>query len=766
MKVPLSAEAIAEKKQEYLSLWVNRDNKMIPSPIKPYFYSLEKLNIPCAKISTKEAYAISDYKKKTFYKYEFDTRDELKKYRSDKTFEDNIPFVLRNRIDIPDIYTKYPNSKKLVFNYFDIEQDCPPNKLFPTYEDKITSISFAGNDRKVKTIYLKVSTQSDKKLLQVYKKVYPFPDIEILYNKSYDFPTLFERCRRNGIEPNWFAKDFSEPYVGGKSGVRINGTVIYDILESTRKDQSLTGNVPNKGLKTVSDYFGFKSEAKVLVGEEITNAIGSKELVEYNKEDVKRLFYLFDIYWEGIEYTAEDLQIPLNLAVDLNITDLGILVLGDLYREHNIICDGDNFSRYPDIFQRKKKAGESNYQGALVFIKQKGLFTPVLKADYSSMYPTIVAEFNLSPDTCKLIKYDKYKRGSFKIEEDKDTFTYHIPDISLKRNVVVQTRKDRNGFLSKAVHRFLEERDQYKKEWKKTGSKIARAQSDIAKVKANGGVYGNMGNPHHPFGFVPIAVATTGIGRECARLLIDVLETLYPGSVIEVDTDGVYFSAENYNEERIIHYFNEELKKKFKKNLNLSIDIDFYDRGFFHKAKNYILKKGDNIILHGAAMKASSKDPLSKKLITELARAKLENKSTDDIVLKFKNNLKDFPLSDFAMQVTMGRRLHEYKSINCMSVRMAMKAKQHYNIKPQIGNSYHYVKCSYGYELYQLAKKEHIDYKYYREKLDKIIKMLESEYEMFNKIGDYLDDGQNEWKVEMKGTKIEEHQPSRLDEFL
>ena len=764
MNIPLSVESIEKDRKEHLSIWVDKENKVIPSPINPYFYSTKKLSIP-AKITAIKARRLSDYKEVTFYKYEFNTRKELVKYRNDDTYEDNIPFVLRNRIDDPKIYTKYPHAKLLKFNFIDIEQDCPEGKLFPTYEDIITSLSFKINGSKIRTIHLKRDTQSDSKLLQMYQDKYPFPDVEVMYNKGYDLPMILERCKRNGMKTNWFSKDFSDPYVGGKHGIRINGMVIYDVLDSTRKDQSLTGNVPNKGLKTVSDYFGFKSTAKVLKGDEISAAKGTKELIEYNREDVERLKFLFDIYWGNIEYTAEDLKIPLNLAVDLNITDLGIIVLGDLYREHNIIADGDNYSRYPEIFQRKKEQGSSNYQGALVYIKRRGLFTPLLKADYSSMYPTIVAEFNLSPDTCRLVRYDKYKKGGFKIEEDDKTFTYHIPDISLKKTVVIQTRKDKEGFLAQAVHRFLDERAKYKKEWKKTGSKIARARSDTAKVKANGGVYGNMGNPHHPFGFAPIAVATTGIGRECAKLLINILEELYPESVIEVDTDGVYFSAEDWNEERIQYYFNKALEKKFKKKLNLTIDIDEYKRGFFHKAKNYVLlTKEGNIILHGAAFKASSKDPLSKKLVSDIAKAKLEGKSTDGIVMKYKNQMLDFPLRDFAMQVTMGKNLNEYKSLNCLSVKIATQALQHFDIKPQAGNSYHYIKCIGGYKLFQLASKAEIDKKYYRKKIERTIKMLDAGFSNHKKIGDFLDDEGGSWEEATKDIKKEK--PKSIDDFL
>ena len=210
------------------------------------------------------------------------------------------------------------------------------------------------------------------------------------------------------------------------------------------------------------------------------------------------------------------------------------------------------------------------------------------------------------------------------------------------------------------------------------------------------------------------------------------------------------------------------MEKKFKKKLDLSIDVDSYDVGFFHKAKNYMLKKGDNIILHGAAMKASSKDNISKNLIMDLARAKLEGKVTDHITVRYKQNLVDFPIRDFAMQVTMGRHLYQYKNHNCVSVNVALQAQKHFNVKPQMGNNYHYVKTKDGYTLYQLVKKEDIDFKYYRKKVDKILTMLESEYALTNPISSYFEGEGEDWQEDSyESSKIKkDNQPLKLDNFL
>ena len=771
MQIPLSVESVEEHGKEKLSIWFNGKQTKIDSPILPYFYSYDDLNVPCVRKTKVRKIALSNFQERTFYKYEFNTRKELVKYRVDgKSFEDNIPFTLRQRIDDPEIYTKYAHTNPLNFDYLDIEQYCPKTKLFPDVTERLTSISFAGNDRIIKSIYLKIDTPSDKGLLEKYREYYTLPDVEVLYNKSYDLPMIFDRCKANNIDIAFFSKNKTKPYVGGKHGVRIEGTVVYDVYESVEKDQSLSGNVPSRGLKIVSDYFGFKSKVKVLKGEEIADAVGTADLVAYNKEDVERLFFLYDIYWGGVEFNAEDLKIPISEAVNLSTTDLGILVLGDIYRDHNVVADGSNADRYPEIFKRTKAKDESNYQGALTFIQQRGRFNHVLKADYSSMYPNVMASFNLSPDVCTLLRYEKYKKDGFKIDEDDRTFTYYIPDDQIKKTVVIQTLKQQ-GFFSKVIYKLLEERAKYKKSFKLTGNKKDESISNNRKVKANGGIYGNQGNPTHPFGFAPAAVGTTGIGRECAKLLIDVLETLYPGSVIEVDTDGVYFSAENYNEERIIHYFNEKLKEKFKKDLNLAIDIDEYDSGYFHKAKNYILKtKKGEIILHGVAMKASSKDDVSEKLIGELAKAKLDNMSTKSIVERYENlTIDDFELKDFAMHVTMGMHPNQYteKGRSSLSYQMALRALKYFNLPLKIGNEYHYIKVRDGYELYQLTKKEDIDVIYYRKKVAKIVKMFQAEFEMFTPINEFIGESNESWDGDVEESIVKkENTPSSLDAFL
>lgn len=722
MIVPLSVEAKEEKGKEKLVIWTNGKKYVVDTPIEPYFYSYRDDLPVIAKKTKKMAIALSNKKERMFWKYEFNTRDSLTKSRSTYTFEDNIPFVLRLRIDLPEIYTKYANTNDLTFLFLDIEQDCPEGQPFPTYDNIITSISYCTNDRVIHTFYLKKETKTDKKLLEKFLEVYEEinPDIIVVYNKGYDIPTILNRCIRNEIDTKRLSRDKSRPYIGGKDNYHIEGVLIYDVLLSARADQSLTGHVINRGLKEVSNYYGFKEKRKPLTPKQITEKKGTEELVEYNKDDVRRLLLAFDVYWANIEFNANDLKIPLSESVLLKTSNLGIIVIGDEYREQNIIADGTNYDRYPEIFQRKKVSGEPNYQGALIDIFQTGRFEPVHKIDYSSLYPSIVASFNLSPDTTTLLDYQPYT-GKFSIEEEENWFIYTIPDLYLKKDMIIQVSK-KIGFMSFLVSRFLKERLEYKKLWRLKGNVKDRAISDNRKVKANGGVYGNMGYSKHPFGFAPIAVATCGIGRECGQLLIDVLEELYPNSVIEVDTDGVYYSAKNCNEKEILSLFGKKLFERFKKKLDLTVDIDEYDAGYFYKSKNYVLLKGDRKILHGVAFTSSSKDKLSKNFINEMTDARLLDKPTKTIEEKYMK--LDFPLLDFALNIKLGMNIESYANKNSLSCRLALEAKERFGIEPEIGNQYYYIKSKSGYTLFELAKKEELDLEYYRKELETIIDML------------------------------------------
>ena len=740
MNVPLRVDAVKKGGKEYLDIWYGDNiNKCILSPVKPYFYTDKRLSFSNAITESVDAISLSKFKKKTFYKHSFKTRDELVDQRNEKTFEDNIPFVLRNRIDNPNLFSQY-SQKDLRFLFLDIEQSFKINGIFPTYDDYLTSIAWSTNDRKMRCRYLSKGKDRDKDLLKAFIKSYQDidPHVIVVYNKSYDIPTLLYRCKRNGINTNVFSKTKEKPYIGGKENYKIDGVVIYDVAKSTAEDQALSGEVENRGLKEVSNYYGFNEIRKPLTPEEMEKYEGTRTLANYNIDDVRRLCFLFDIYWINIEYDANALKIPLNFSVEMNTTNRGIIMIGDSYRKLGIIADGSNAHRFPEIFGKSKK--KPYYQGAIVGVFHKGKMLskgtplkkfskPTYKADYSSMYPTTMAEFNFSSDTTTVVEYLPYK-DQFEMKEFDDHFMYVIPDNRVGSRVVLKVLK-KEGFQAKHVRQLLEERAKYKKRYKKTGNPIDKAKSVNRKVGANAGIYGNQGSAKHPFGCVPTAIGTTGVDREAIKLLMyDVLQALYGiETLIETDTDGVYFTCEKdeFDRELILNKFDEVLRKKFGKEFKLSIDFDEYKASYFYMAKNYILlTQKDKIILHGQVMKASNKNLLSKNLINELAKAKLYEEPINDIKEKYLT--LDFPLRWFAMNKTLRMPFNRYKYPDrSISSRLAKDAEYALGIPKEQGNIYHYIASRGGkYKLYQLARIEDIDREYYLNQVKDILEIFDS----------------------------------------
>jgi DNA polymerase elongation subunit (family B) len=158
----------------------------------------------------------------------------------------------------------------------------------------------------------------------------------------------------------------------------------------------------------------------------------------------------------------------------------------------------------------------------------------------------------------------------------------------------------------------------------------------------------------------------------------------------------------------------------------LPVDFDTYDAGFFYLSKNYILLKGEKIIMHGVALKSSGKDLLSKSLIKEMAYAKLHEKLTDDIIRKYMK--LDFPLEYFAMNTKLGMRPNEYKNKNTLVLRLAMDAKERFGIPITVGQQYYYIKTPSDYMLYDLAKLSDIDKQYYLDEVNDIVDMFQEKH--------------------------------------
>jgi len=206
-----------------------------------------------------------------------------------------------------------------------------------------------------------------------------------------------------------------------------------------------------------------------------------------------------------------------------------------------------------------KEPIKTEYEGGYVEIRRYGYFKPVGHLDVVSMYPHLM--LSVTPH------WDKY------------------------------------GIFPRVVRLLLDWRLKEKQKAKQ-GDKEAQKNQMAIKILVNS-LYGFLGAT---FRFSdPTAAATiTRRGRETVKGLCDRL-TQYGFAVIEVDTDGVYFSSPDLTPDdwRI-----EEIRLDFP----LPLEYTFYDDGLFVKKKNYVLRKNGKTTIKGG-LKTRRDNILYKELV-------------------------------------------------------------------------------------------------------------------------------------------------------
>jgi len=284
----------------------------------------------------------------------------------------------------------------------------------------------------------------------------------------------------------------------------------------------------------------------------------------------------------------------------------------------------------------------------------------------------------------------------------------------------------------------------------------------VEKIKANG-IYGQQAYGPGPYGHVPIAIGTTGIGREGIKLLIVTLEELYPDSVIEWDTDGVYFTISDdiFDEVEVWIHFDENIEEKFKRKLFLDIEFDTYDAGYFYKTKNYVLLKGNVVDFTGVSMHSSKMCDIERNCIQEMGRAKLGLLDENEVVKKY-TNLSNFNYRDFVLSTSLGKSIKSYvgKGRNALSYRLAIAAQNEIHQDPEIGNQYFYVKTLHGFELSQTANKGSLDIEYYMDIVNKVIRNFKITGGEFKSLNTFYNtqstsSGDEDWQFDEEEVKVD-----------
>lgn len=478
------------------------------------------------------------------------------------------------------------------------------------------------------------------------------PDAIVGYNSdSFDWQYIKERADLHGIRLNAGADGSSVRYEKGGvlPGVNIAGRLNVDLFKLAKRD---LGSVKVKKLENVAEFLGVmnKNERVNLSPREITECwlsgspAARKRLFEYATADAVSTL--------GIATKVLPLQIELAKMVGYPLDELAKMGRG---RQVEAFLTAEAFKRGELV--PAKGGAEKTYEGGFVLPPEKGLHEDVIALDFSSMYPTIMISFNISPDTFV---------DSKKAKEE----VYIAPEVGHA------FRKEPDGFFKSIMSELIARRRELKNEMKrydKTSSeyRLLDIQQQSIKILTNS-FYGYTGWSVAKFYKRECAEATTAWGRYFIKHAIRMVEEA-GFTVIYGDTDSIFAkladqTLDDRREETLKRA--KEVAERISDALPLELELqDFYKAIFFTgKKKRYaaLTDKGE-IVVRGLEVRRGDWCEIAKEVQTEVIRLILMEKDPEGAVEYVKRTLQHLkagkiPLDKLIIHKTITRKISGYET--------------------------------------------------------------------------------------------------------
>jgi DNA polymerase I len=729
VRVPLAAYRSISNDTQYVDVWRNARRERVAAPFLPYAYARERQLGGFLSESRVTVRPLSTLEPESWWRYEFSTvhgvsalnRGESLTPAGSNLAESHVPFLERILIDQPGWFLRFPNTDPVRFLYLDIEQ-LTSGDGFPTARDPLISIGWAvdgsppevamgdgTDDRGILISFLKAVAKHD-------------PDVIVGYSvDGYDLPMILRRLEANGLSAAPLGRGGEMPRGASEEddGIVLPGRLVYDVYDSVRADQTLHG-IKDLKLKTVAAWMRLP-----VVKEDVADTrslVGTDRLRMYNANDVELARSLSKIYFPNYEALAEFYGAPLSMTMRAMSSFHTTVLQGRVFSQASprVVSDGRNDERYKALYDAAE--GQA-FVGGVVEIYRKGLFAPVWKADFSSMYPSLLVSLGCGADNTRFLRSEPI--GPFLVKNQGDRRIYSIPDESRNVNLVVEIRG--TSPLAEEVRRLLAERMILKQRAKEAPAEERtrlHARQNAIKVVLNA-IYGVMASAHARAGSLPVAVAIVGV----ARHLIRKVETELGDAKIETDTDGVY-SARAVDADAVNGIVHRAIKEELGGDPMTRVEVEQFAAGYFHQRKSYILLHDDGRLeKHGIAFKGSSLCGVFDKTLDRVSRALLTGESDVRGVARECFELDSYADEDFIMRVRLGKSYEEYKAGTPIGKQIAELYEAHYKRRPERGEQLQYVRLKgAGFALPLPGFRKRLDEGYYRGLVETVLERLDIDW--------------------------------------
>ena len=555
-------------------------------------------------------------------------RDFIRKYKEVENFE----IHGNNKFEFSFIAEHFPEEhidydfSQIRIAYLDIETGSEHG--FPNIEtanEQVTAITLKidkkvyvfGTDEFVNdrddVFYFRF--ESERAMLEKFFEIWDkeSPDVLTGWNiESFDIPYLVNRAKRlfdvvknpyRLLSPWRKVNEYTMFGLGGKElqAYEIVGVETLDYFQMYRKF-----------IYTPQESYRLDHIANVELGE---------RKLDYSEQGSLHLLYKND-YQKFIEYNIKDVELVERLEGKLKLLEM-IVSLAYLCKVNYGNCFGqvrmwdtlifNHLLRKGIVIPPKRSAHKSSeFEGAFVKDPILGAHDWVVNFDLNSLYPHLIMQYNLSPETLitqelpmelQTIK-NRYPRVDGLLTEELDLS-------SLKQFGVTYTpnnefyRTDRQGFLPEMMEKIYNDRVKYKKLMIETKKELQKEKDPVKRHDLNNliskyhnmqlnlkitlnSAFGAMGNEHFRYFDQRVAEAVTTSGqlsirwveKEINEYLNDLLKPEETKDyVVAVDTDSVYIRMDDL----VKKVFGEKIEDKTKV-------IDFLDKVCEEKLEDIIEK--------------------------------------------------------------------------------------------------------------------------------------------------------------------------------
>ena len=442
------------------------------------------------------------------------------------------------------------------------------------------------------------------------------PDVITGWNvRLYDIPYLCGRISRimgdkkcKLLSP-WGLVSQDEIYISGR---RYN---VYDIAGMTTLDYL-----------ELYKKFTYKAQESYRLDYIANIELGQKKL-DHSEFDTFKEFYTGN--WKKfVDYNIIDVELVDRLEDKMKLIELALTMAYDakvnyqdvMYQVRMWDTIIYNYLKKRNIVIPPKDSSDKNdkYAGAYVKEPIPGKYDWVVSFDLNSLYPHLIMQYNISPETLLETRHPSVTVD--KILGEEITFEMY------KDNAVcangAQYRKDVKGFLPELMEKMYAERVVFKKrmlqakqEYEKTPTKalekeIARCNNiQMAKKISLNSAYGAIGNQYFRYYKLANAEAITLSGQVSIRwienkmndYLNKLLKTEDIDYVIASDTDSIYinfgplvdkfFNNKIDNKAKIVSLLDQVCKDKLEPFIDKSYQelanyVNAYDQKMFMKREN------------------------------------------------------------------------------------------------------------------------------------------------------------------------------------